>query len=151
MSGPFLLVLRVLLILALYLFLAWGFYVIWQDLRRQARLEPASTPVPLTLILQANGKTQTYRFTHPEVIIGRDPAADCHLMDRTISAQHTRLHYHHNQWWVEDLHSTNGTFLNQVPVTEPLVITSGDELRCGQVLFRLRLGEAEPEADEIQA
>ena len=37
------------------------------------------------------------------------------------------LTYRQSQWWIEDLHSTNGTFLNQEAVLEPVVITDGDD------------------------
>ena len=71
----------------------------------------------------------------PELTIGRDPACNCVISDSTVSAQHARLVFRQGQWWVEDLRSTNGTYLNQELVLDPLVITSGDHLRCGQAQF----------------
>ncbi|MFU8774027.1 MAG: FHA domain-containing protein, partial [Anaerolineales bacterium] len=56
-------------------------------------------------------------------------------------AQHARLSFHHNQWWIEDMGSKNGTFLNQQFVATPLVVTSGDELLFGQVRIIVMLGE----------
>lgn len=146
MSGTIILILRLLIIVALYAFLAWGLYLLWQDLRRQGQVLGTHSAPSLALAQDAT----VYRFTRPEVIIGRDPVCDLHLPDRTISAQHTRLAHHHGQWWVEDLHSTNGTFLNGEPVSEPLVIASADELRCGQVVFQIQIGNAEPEPDRVQ-
>lgn len=141
MSGPVLLALRIALTVALYAFLGWALYTLWQDLRRQSKLLTSSQVPRLTLIHQVDGISKAFRYSTAEVTIGRDPACDFHLEDKTISAQHARLSYHHSQWWVEDLHSTNGTFLNQEPVSEPVVITAGDQLRCGQLIFEIGIGE----------
>lgn len=138
-SGPVFLALRILLTASLYLFLGWAFYSLWLDLRRQSSLLQTSQTPSLMLNFQLDGLEHTLRFDGPEVIVGRDPASDLCLEDNTISAQHTRLAYHHGQWWVEDLHSTNGTFLNQEPLSEPLVITSGDQIRMGQVLLQIQV------------
>ena len=58
-----------------------------------------------------------------------------------ISARHAHLTYHHNQWWLEDLASTNGTLLNDIRITTPTVITSGDELQCGATRLFISLSE----------
>lgn len=135
MSAPILLGLRIILAITLYAFLGWGLYTLWIDLRRQSQVIITTRKAPeLTLAQPSSGDPESfYRFQSPEIILGRDPASDCHLEDKTISAQHARLSYHHSHWWVEDLNSTNGTFLNHQPVNEPLVLTSGDTLRFGQV------------------
>jgi len=140
MSGPILLVLRLLLAMILYVFLAWALWILWQDLRRHSRSLAAPQIPMLTLVVQGDAGATPFRFTNPEVLIGRDIACECCLDDLTVSAQHARLSYHHSQWWVEDLQSRNGTFLNQEPAARPLVMTSGDELRCGQVTFQVFLG-----------
>ena len=80
-----------------------------------------------------------WQFTALEAKLGRDPASDLVLEDKTISAQHARLTYHHRQWWIEDLRSTNGTYLNEEPVTAPIVLTDGDHLRLGGLVFQVQL------------
>lgn len=143
MSGPILLILRLALALALYAFVAWAFYTLWSDLRRQSRIVTAPQAPPVILSYTIDGQSQALRFTKPEISIGRDPTSDIYLESKTISAQHARLGFHHGQWWIEDLHSTNGTYLNQEPVYEPVVLTDGDELRCGQVILRVTLNQQE--------
>jgi pSer/pThr/pTyr-binding forkhead associated (FHA) protein len=141
MTGIVLLVLRVLMAVALYAFLFLALWVLWRDLRRQARQEARpGTPV-LSLVRHAaeEDTAHIYRFDIAEVVIGRDPTCSLRLDDKTISARHARLSYHHRQWWVDDLHSTNGTFLNTEGVTEPIVIASGDLLRCGAVEFDITM------------
>jgi hypothetical protein len=143
MSGPILLALRIGMTLALYGFVGWALITIWCDVRQQTDLLNATRTPPISLRYQIEGQAFVRRFNKPEVTIGRDPASDCHLDNQTISAHHSRLSFHHGQWWVEDLRSTNGTFLNQENVQEPLVITAGDTIRCGQVLLEIAFGEEE--------
>lgn len=136
-SGPILLVLRLLLAGILYAFLAWGIWVLWRDLRRWSNSLAGPQAPPLFLSFEAENGERSYRFTNAEVLIGRDPACELRLDDKTISAQHAELSYHHGQWWVKDLGSRNGTFLNGDPASEALVITAGDQLRCGQLTFEI--------------
>jgi len=142
-SGSVLLALRLVLAAVLYGFLGWAIWVIWQDLRAASKKVVSIAARPITLSYGTGENITKSQFSLPEILIGRDPACDCNLEDKTISAQHARLAYHHGQWWVEDLGSRNGTFLNQEAVIESLVITSGDELRCGQVVFEVSFVEDE--------
>ncbi|MBK6645464.1 MAG: FHA domain-containing protein [Anaerolineales bacterium] len=80
-------------------------------------------------------------FNQAAITIGRDPGCDIPLSNDTVSARHAHLIYHHNQWWIEDLASTNGTKLNDTPVSIPTVITSGDELQCGGISLSVSLSE----------
>jgi pSer/pThr/pTyr-binding forkhead associated (FHA) protein len=140
MTGSVLLVLRLFLALALYAFLVWALLVVWRELKLQSELA-ASRRVPrLAIIRETLEGPETYQFTAPEIRIGRDSVCDYQIDEKTVSAEHARLSYHHAQWWVEDLHSTNGTFLNQELVLHPVVLASGDELRCGQVVLILEIG-----------
>lgn len=132
MSGPILLVLRILLIACLYGLLGWAFYTLWRDLRRQVSVT-AIPAVPLLTLSGEGENLEVQNFHQEEIRVGRDPAADLCLDHPTISARHARLRYHHSQWWVEDLRSKNGTFLNGEPVLEPMVLTKGDRLGFGQI------------------
>jgi predicted component of type VI protein secretion system len=143
MSAIIVLILRILATLSLYAFLGFIIYLLWQDLHRQSSLAAARQPTAITLHRHSDGDPLILRFTHPEITIGRDPICDCVLDDSTVSAQHTRLFFRQGHWWVEDLRSTNGTFLNLDPVTAPVVIAVGDELRCGQVSFTITVGDAQ--------
>jgi len=142
MSAPVLLILRLALAATLYAFLGWGLWVLWGDLRRSAHSLAIPLAPTLSLIREQAGEQLVERFTIVEVIIGRDPACDLQVQDKTISARHARLSYHHGQWWVEDLRSRNGSFLNQEQVVEPLVVAPGDQLRLGQVVFQVEIEEA---------
>jgi len=139
MSGPILLVLRIATAAALYTFLGWGLWILWRDLRRHSRELGAPLHPSLLLTLQNGDQPAIYRFASPEITIGRDSTCECSLDEPTISARHARLSYHHTQWWVEDLHSRNGSFLNDEPVRSQVVVTSGDSLRCGTLDFLITI------------
>jgi pSer/pThr/pTyr-binding forkhead associated (FHA) protein len=139
MSGPVLLALRIAIATALYSFLGWGLWLLWRDLRRQSRLLGAAVNPALVMTRQGSAPPVTYRFTSPEVTVGRDTTCECRLNDPIISARHARFSFHHAQWWIEDLHSRNGTFLNDEPVRSQVVVTSGDSLRCGTLVFLITI------------
>jgi pSer/pThr/pTyr-binding forkhead associated (FHA) protein len=136
MSGPFVLVLRLLLAFSLYAFLGWAFYNLWRDIKQQGELLALRKIPPIKLtIIPGKSTSETRDFILPVVIIGRDPACECRVDDETVSIRHARLSFHHNQWWLEDLNSTNGTTLNQGKLNMPTVVMSDDEFRCGDTLF----------------
>jgi pSer/pThr/pTyr-binding forkhead associated (FHA) protein len=141
MSGSILLALRILMVICLYAILGTAMYIFWQNLQQQTSQVTKKFVPPLTLFHQVDGNVIDYHFTAAEITIGRDPACDCILNDSTVSATHARLTYRQGQWWIEDLRSTNGTFLNQESVLAPLVITSGDQLRCGQVMLSISVSQ----------
>jgi hypothetical protein len=137
MTGTVLLILRALLVVLLYAFLGWALYTLWRDLRHQSALQAARQVRPVLLTFE--GLEHGLSFAQLEVIIGRSSSCDILLEDKTVSGRHARLSYHHGQWWLEDLASTNGTFLNGEPVNTAVVLTNGDQIRCGQVAGLVRM------------
>jgi pSer/pThr/pTyr-binding forkhead associated (FHA) protein len=141
MSGPVVLILRLLLTISLYLFLAWAFVNLWRDIKVQGELLASRKVPPITLTISRGAfAPQVRHFINPEITIGRDPSCECPVEDEAISARHARLSFHHNQWWLEDLHSTNGTFLNDENVDMSTVVTSEDKIKCGEALFVISVG-----------
>jgi hypothetical protein len=139
MTGGILLGLRFLLAVALYIFLGWALLSMWRDLKYQREIL-ASRQVPsIGLMVEHAGGFQTYRYKNPVVTIGRDPACECTLNSKKVSANHARLSYFQNQWWIEDLESTNGSYLNDEVLKIPTVVVEGDLLRCGDVLLTIML------------
>ncbi|MBI2331696.1 MAG: FHA domain-containing protein [Chloroflexi bacterium] len=141
MSGSVVLALRILTALALYGFLGWVLVFMVREVQRQG-IVLANRRVPGISIMVTLGGQGTLRYFHQaEITIGRDPGCDIPLSEDTISARHAHLTYHHNQWWLEDLASTNGTKLNDARITTPTVITSGDDIQCGGVKMSVSLSE----------
>jgi pSer/pThr/pTyr-binding forkhead associated (FHA) protein len=140
MSGVITLVLRLILTVALYGFLGWALFILWRDIRKQG-IQLANRRVPGINLTIRHGQAAPIvtNFSQPEITLGRDPGCDIPLIDDTVSTRHAQLTYHHNQWWLDDLSSTNGTTLNQTIVTMPTVLTAGDEIQCGDTRLTVNL------------
>ena len=78
--------------------------------------------------------------------IGRDAVSDIQLKDFSVSRQHAQLVRVFSDYYVEDLGSTNGTYLNDRPVTKHM-LKHGDLLRIGN--FSLRLLVQEPGKEPV--
>ncbi len=143
MSGIVVLILRIFLAAALYAFLGWALYTLWRDLRMQTLiLASQKTPI-ITLTRIGMDEFEPVSFQKSEIFIGRELTSSLSIIDDTVSGQHARLAYRHNQWWVEDLKSTNGTFLNDEPVQTMTVLVSGDEIRVGQTVLKVEIAPRE--------
>ncbi len=141
MTGILVFVLRILLAASLYAFLIWALYTLWQELRASQNLTTGHKAPVLTIrILEAEPEA-VHQYSLSQILIGRDPTCELCIPNELVSAQHARLSFHHNQWWVEDLNSTNGTFLNDERVYTPTVLIAGDELRCGKINLQVAFGD----------
>jgi pSer/pThr/pTyr-binding forkhead associated (FHA) protein len=72
------------------------------------------------------------------VLIGRGSDAAIRLDDDYVSTRHARIAASGDQWFVEDLGSTNGTFVGTVRITQPTTITMGTQVRVGKTILELR-------------
>jgi pSer/pThr/pTyr-binding forkhead associated (FHA) protein len=72
------------------------------------------------------------------ITIGRAGENTIALEDDYVSGRHARVYPHEGSWVVEDLGSTNGTFLGTTRVTSPVVIPSGGTIRIGKSELELR-------------
>jgi pSer/pThr/pTyr-binding forkhead associated (FHA) protein len=132
---------RLSMAIALYAFLSWAVYTLWRDIKRQSELLESRKIPKITLVNDIGNEIISHEFILQELVVGRDKSCDLVLDEKTVSAEHARLSYHHGNWWVEDLHSRNGTFLNQELLATQAVVTSGDELQVGQVELQIQIGE----------
>jgi pSer/pThr/pTyr-binding forkhead associated (FHA) protein len=132
-----LLILRVMMVIMLYAFLGWALLTLWRDLKHQREILSAQKTPSIELEIQIGDTLQKQKYHGPEITIGRNPSCECSLDSGTVSANHSRISFYKNQWWVEDLESTNGTFLNSEQVSAPTVIAHNDQLRCGEVLLTI--------------
>jgi len=138
MSAVVVLILRILIALALYAFAAYAFFLLWKTIRKPADARSGSGIPAMTLQPAEDSGLEAQRFDSEEVLVGREKNCQLCLADEAISARHAILSYHNKQWWVEDLGSTNGTFLNKLPVTTPTVLVKDDTLTFGK--FSLVVG-----------
>ena len=140
MIASVVLALRLILAIALYGFLGWALITLWQELKLQAnRLSIQKQPGITIETKLGPDKVSKSHFSQNEVMIGRDTNCELSVMDEALSAHHARIIFHHGQWWLEDLNSTNGTFLNQEKLVVPAVVITGDEFKCGNTFFNIRI------------
>ena len=134
------LVLRLALAVVLYVFLGWTLSILWQEVKQQGELL-ASQKRPAIQVSASleSGKEIRQRYSKVEVLIGRDPNCDFSILDEAVSAHHARISYHHSQWWLEDLNSTNGTFIGKSKVSVPTVLIASDQFKCGNTLFTVEM------------
>jgi pSer/pThr/pTyr-binding forkhead associated (FHA) protein len=135
-------------LLLLWLFIFAAFRVVRADLfaGRVASVPPRApagrkrgTRGPRHLVVTAGPLSGT-RITLGEqaILIGRADDSTLVLTDDFASSRHARLTNRSGQWYVEDLGSTNGTYLDQQRVQGPLLIGSGQPIRIGQTVLELR-------------
>jgi pSer/pThr/pTyr-binding forkhead associated (FHA) protein len=142
------LVLRLALAVVLYVFLGWTLSILWQEVKQQGELL-ASQKRPAIQVSASleTGKEIRERYSKVEVTIGRDPNCDFPILDEAVSAHHARISYHHSQWWLEDLNSTNGTFIGKSKVSVPTVLIASDQFRCGNTLFTVEMDAVNEKLD----
>ena len=136
MSGVIVLIIRILIVVSLYAFLGLAVYTIWRELSLAgAQLGPQQVPEITVIYNDTDDASRTFQVS--EITIGRESACTLVIPDDTVSAYHARLRYHHKQWWIDDLQSTNGTFINDERVFTSTVILSGDEITLGKVKLQI--------------
>ena len=72
------------------------------------------------------------------ILIGRGSDAAIRLDDDYVSTRHARIAASGDQWFVEDLGSTNGTYIGTARITQPTTLTLGTQVRIGKTILELR-------------
>lgn len=79
---------------------------------------------------------QTFPLTD-DMVIGRSSSSSIHLSDSTVSRQHARIRMGKRQWFIQDLNSSTGIFVNGEPVSAK-ALQNGDIIRIGKSEFQFR-------------
>jgi len=144
MIATLVLLLRLILAIALYAFLGWALWSLLREFKQQGdKLANQKKPGITLSIKTEQGKESQRQFSQSQILIGRDTKCDVSVKDEALSAHHVRLTHHHGQWWLEDLNSTNGTFLNHEQLNTPAVVITGDHFKCGNTVFGIQVGESD--------
>lgn len=94
---------------------------------------------PNTLnIVDGPNKGQSVPLSDQPVLLGRGTDAAIRLDDDYVSTRHARFASNGEQWFVEDLGSTNGTFIGSQRVTSPVPLAIGTQVRLGKTIVELR-------------
>ena len=137
------LLLRVAVVLLLYFFLWQVLRFVMRDLRfgGAAAGGAASSPYGQLVVVRAGQSGVAVGKTFPlgpSNILGRSlENCEIALNDSFLSSQHARLELQGDEWVLEDLRSTNGTFVNEMEVRDSTIVEEGDIIRVGRVEMRL--------------
>ncbi|HEY3981334.1 MAG TPA: FHA domain-containing protein [Streptosporangiaceae bacterium] len=104
--------------------------------RRSGRVSRAT---PQQMVVTAGPLAgKTFPLTDAQITIGRADDATLVLTDDYASTRHARIFPQDGQWIVEDLGSTNGTYLDRQKVTQPTPVPVGVPIRIGKTVLELR-------------
>jgi hypothetical protein len=162
MSELSLTIIRVAFLAVLWLFVIAAIGVVRTDLlggpatsrrsraRQQQTLRPARQPRPTKparpsrgsprfLVVTAGAlKGTSLDLAQQQITLGRSNDATLVLNDDYASSRHARIFPQDGQWIVEDLGSTNGTYLDRQKVTRPTPVPLGVPIRIGKTVLELR-------------
>lgn len=89
-------------------------------------------------VVQGPNTGITAALADAPILIGRGNDAAIRLDDDYVSTRHARIAASGDQWFVEDLGSTNGTYLGNQRLTQPTTIMLGSQVRIGKTVLELR-------------
>jgi pSer/pThr/pTyr-binding forkhead associated (FHA) protein len=159
MNALTLTLIRVAFLAVLWLFVIAAIGVVRTDLfgtaaakikrgrNRPPQLQPQRPPrqprggrgVPRFLVVTGGGLSGTsIDLTDQQITLGRANDATLVLDDDYASSRHARIFPQDGQWIVEDLGSTNGTYLDRQKVTRPTPVPVGVPIRIGKTVLELR-------------
>jgi pSer/pThr/pTyr-binding forkhead associated (FHA) protein len=106
---------------------------------RPARPPRAGRGSPRVLVVTAGAlKGTSLDLSQQQITLGRANDATLVLNDDYASSRHARIFPQDGQWIVEDLGSTNGTYLDRQKVTRPMPVPMGVPIRIGKTVLELR-------------
>jgi pSer/pThr/pTyr-binding forkhead associated (FHA) protein len=106
---------------------------------RPAKPQRAGRGSPRQLVVTAGAlKGTTLDLAQQQITMGRANDATLVLNDDYASSRHARIFPQDGQWIVEDLGSTNGTYLDRQKVTRPMPVSVGVPIRIGKTVLELR-------------
>jgi pSer/pThr/pTyr-binding forkhead associated (FHA) protein len=152
---PFVLtVLKVVFLALLYFFIYRAIRSVVADIRpvgraaagraQGSRDKPIAKPrgggkAPRSLVVldEQGAKVETIQL-NGTLQVGRAEACQIRLPDTYASSFHARIYSRDGSWYIEDLGSTNGTYLNQRRITAPAELRAGDKVKIGKTTLDLR-------------
>lgn len=144
MSDAILTLLKLGLLAALYVFFAWVMWAALGQLRsapsppekvRKARSRAGSAVRGQITILEPSELTGSIMPVNDELTIGRAAACTLTLDDTYVSQHHARIVHRDGRHLVDDLGSTNGTFVNRERIAAPVVLKPGDRVQIGSTVL----------------
>lgn len=96
---------------------------------------PSSSPMAWLVEQDDSGPGRDHRISKETTTIGSTSGSDIVLRDRTVSRRHAEIGISGGKFYVYDMNSTNGTFVNGQPCKGQSYLRDGDEIQMGNVLL----------------
>lgn len=93
---------------------------------------------PTKVVVIEGGDSGTQTTLSETVTMGRGSGNDVDLSDEYVSTRHARFIPHNGQWYVEDLGSTNGTYVAGARISRPTPVGAKSTVRLGRTVLELR-------------
>jgi pSer/pThr/pTyr-binding forkhead associated (FHA) protein len=106
--------------------------------RRQPKQKARKGSPTHVLVVDGANKGERADLSQAPILVGRGSDAAIRLDDDYVSTRHARIAASGDQWFVEDLGSTNGTYIGSARITQPTTLTLGTQVRIGKTLLELR-------------
>ena len=106
--------------------------------RRQPKQKTRKGSPTHVLVVDGANRGERAELSEAPILIGRGADAAIRLDDDYVSTRHARIAASGDQWFVEDLGSTNGTYIGSARITQPTTLTLGTQVRIGKTLLELR-------------
>jgi hypothetical protein len=120
-----------------------GTVAVLKHLLMDAEALPPSRAAALTCLTGAD-MGRTFALAEAHVELGRGQEVAIRLRDIAVSRRHARILHQEGTFFLEDLGSPNGVYLNGQPVAGPTPLREGDVLELGRTLLRFMAAVAEP-------
>jgi pSer/pThr/pTyr-binding forkhead associated (FHA) protein len=101
-------------------------------------------PTATLVVRQGPQAGMSFAITGNQVVLGREEGMDIALQDPESSRRHSLISWQGGQYVIEDLGSTNGTFVNGVQLTSPQVLNPGDSIGIGQTALVFHVSSSQP-------
>jgi pSer/pThr/pTyr-binding forkhead associated (FHA) protein len=102
------------------------------------QVKPSRSAPTRVVIVDGPEKGRSVALGGAPVTFGRGSDCTMPLGDEYVSTQHARLVLHDGQWYVEDLGSTNGTYVGNERLTRPSPVGARSRVRLGKTVLELR-------------
>ena len=107
--------------------------------RESAKQPRALRKGPTHLVVIEGGmRGTTLPLNESGVLLGRNPEASLVLSDDFASGRHARIYAENDGWYIDDLGSTNGTFIGDQRIGEHEHVDTGTRIRIGRTVLELR-------------
>jgi FHA domain len=138
-------------LIVLYIFIARAVKAVYIELRpqggRQRTGKAAPAPAPArkskrsarrVAVVEGNKHKGKSFDLGDELVIGRADKSHIVLDDTYVSQVHARIYAKDDKYMLEDLGSTNGTYLNRKRISAPTELRKGDQIKIGKTVLELR-------------